>query len=271
MRQLNFGTVIALIKKFCMKYSTIGITGISESDNGGIKFSLTNGDNYTVHLKDIMVKSVYDADGNNIVDKASETEKVNGIPASTVISRIKELEDHSQIWDAEIGDAKKEIESLYRGENLQAGTYLSLDKKEREVTINLSQGLTDIIEKDHDFIVDVRQGWTCYTNLNGMKIATVGLDYDMTWEANTSNCMGGRIAKNTPFSERFPENYFNVVVSVIPVAYDYQNSSNRIKITPDVQYSKEYTGEWDITWCEVDDIFDNEPTSIHVIWTAIGF
>lgn len=47
--------------------------------------------------------------------------------------------------------------------------------------------------------------------------------------------------------------------------------TNRIKITPDVQYSKEYTGEWDITWCSVDDMFESSPTSIHVIWTAIGF
>lgn len=271
MKQLGLGTIIALIKKICMKYSTIGITGISEGDNGGIKFSLTNGDDYTVHLKDVMIKSVYDADGNNIVDKASETEKVNGIPATEVVSRIKTLEDHSEIWDTEIGDAKTDINSLYKGDNLKAGTYLSLDKKEREVTINLSEGLLDMLEKDHDFIVDTRQGWTCYTNLNGLKIATVGLDYDMEWEDTTSGCMGGRIAKETPFSERFPTNYFNAVVSVIPVAYDYQNSANRIKITPDVQYSKEYTGEWDITWCSVDDMFENAPTSIHVIWTAIGF
>lgn len=46
---------------------------------------------------------------------------------------------------------------------------------------------------------------------------------------------------------------------------------SRIRMMVDSQYSKDYTGKWDIIYYSVDDAFQALPDRVNVIWTVIGF
>lgn len=271
MKEVNLGIIVALIKKLATKTAGVGIKSVSSGTNSGITFTLTNGSTYTVQLNDVMLKSLYDRNGNNIVEQAEDSQKLGGVSAADLISRINWVENHSEIWDNEIGDNKKDIDALYKGENLKAGSYIFLDKKEREVTIGLNESIINALEHGHDFILDIKEGWTCYTSLNGLKIATLGVDYEIEWEDKISVCLGGKRAKNAPYSERLPKDYFKAVVSLEVSGYDYAEPLSRIKMMADSQYSNNYTGDWDVIYCSVDDTFGAPPDRVHVIWTAIGF
>jgi hypothetical protein len=75
------------------------------------------------------------------------------------------------------------------------------------------------------------------------------------------------------YAENFPGSFFTTIIYCQPTIMTFATGYANLRFRPYLKtmYSSVYTGDWNIVAAPTDDDFTNLPTSIHIVWSVIGF
>lgn len=122
--------------------------------------------------------------------------------------------------------------------------------------------------EEANFTESIMAGWKVRKSSTGLKIATFGIDKNVTW--SSGNSLSGAMITNESLIEALPTGLFKVEPSVIVETHTASTDLFFMDIQKTVA-GLENIGEHKTLCINVKNGSEEEPTKLHYVITAFGF